>query len=1340
MTEALLEDIASYLPRLVVQRHATRQVVAGKPAEELFPAALVFVDVSGFTKLAERLAQLGPQGAEQLTRILNAHFGPLIDRIHADGGDVAKFAGDALLVLWPVEGGAPDAANLTAAATRAVACALGLQEVMADLAALQATGGPEALSIKVVVGAGDMRLAHLGGTRDRWEVMVTGPPLVEIGHVSHLAQPGKVLVTPELTGLIGDRLTLSADGFVEAIRVDPARAASSSIAGRSAMREIPAEIESILRGYVPEAVMTRLVARQGGWLSELRRVSVMFVNFPNATHETTLERAQSVMVLLQSVLDRFEGTFNKLSVDEKGVSMVAAFGLPPLAHEDDAARAILAAFALQGPLRKLDVVHAIGISTGQAFCGVVGNDHRREYTVMGDTVNLAARLMQAARQDLLCDQETATLAGSRFSFEALPPLSLKGKAEPVAIFRPAPQAAKPAPIAGAGGPDDMVGRHAERNLLADRLDLLASGGRPGVVLIEGEAGIGKSRLVQAFTALAAERDLRLAVGAGDAIEHTSPYHAWRGLLADLLDLNSAPDDPAARREHLLARLADDPDALLLAPLLGPILSVEIPDNETTAQLTGGVRADNTRDLLLHLIRRSTNHRHLVLVVDDAHWLDSASWTLLLEAHRQIPEILLVLALRPPVEPVPLEYKRLAGEHNTDRIVLAALSDDETLTLVRLRLGARSLPDEVSRLIRDRAAGHPFFCEELAYALRDSGQIIVAGGDCVLAPGASLAALDLPSTVQGAITSRIDRLPATLGLTLKVASVIGRVFALKTLRDVYPIDTDRARLPDHLTALDQLDLTPQESPEPDLAYIFKHMITQQVVYDLMLFAQRQGIHRAVAQWYEREHHADLAGHYPLLAHHWGKVGDVPRTVHYLDKAGELALQSGAYKEAVEFLADADALEAKTEIVSDENPALRKARRQRILGDSYISLGRLAEARECLQHATALLGFPVPEGGYQSLRWVFLHVFWQLRNLLLPGWYLGKNLQRSREELLEASRAFERLGPVFFWLNQPLKTMFSALAGLNLSEWAGPSPELAKSYMNLTVGLSLIPLHRAAAAYAHCALEASKQQDQLSATAWVKEIQGLYLAGVGPWELAATALEEGAAINEKLGDRRRQEECLTISALIALEQGKLDEALGVYAHVAQSAKERGDMHMAGGALTSVGSVLMRQDRLSEARAAIEEGIALLGDTRAIPEQICGHALLGLAYLKAGDRPGAREQAASALDRMGKVRPTAVYTLEGYSAVAEIFLSLWEADPTGADAALKRQARRALAQERLVAKIFPVTLARSLYWEGLAAWLDGKTGRAVAIWRKSLAEAKRRGLPHDIKLLEARLSANP
>ena len=325
-----------------------------------------------------------------------------------------------------------------------------------------------------------------------------------------------------------------------------------------------------------------------------------------------------------------------------------------------------------------------------------------------------------------------------------------------------------------------------------------------------------------------------------------------------------------------------------------------------------MRHDSLVSLLLALLRAWAAERPLVIVLEDAHWLDSLSWDLTLQAIRALSvaraHFLLAAVMRPlegttmRVEPV-----MLAKMEETTSMMLGALSPQETLTLAAARLGLSSeqLPPVLADLIRRRAGGNPFFAEELVYALRDANLITVVaeGGErrCLAQGDLAQAAQALPDTIQGIVLSRIDRLPPEEQLALKVAAVIGRTFIFGALYDTLGehMEINQRLLKTYLDELSHLDLTPLEAPEPELTYIFKHIITQEVAYETLLFAQRRQLHRTVARWYEQNYsdglkrslpqalESSLAPYYPLLVYHWHGAEDQAEERHYAGLAGHWA---------------------------------------------------------------------------------------------------------------------------------------------------------------------------------------------------------------------------------------------------------------------------------------------------------------------------------------------------------------------------------------------------------------------------------------------------------------------
>ncbi len=1009
----VLDTLASYVPALVTRRLAADPEPITAPRLERYPAVALFADVSGFTPLAERLSARGPQGVEELTRLLNTYFGQLIDLITDHGGDIVKFAGDALLALWPVtdlsaDGFARPTAAAYAAVLSAAQCAATAQRALQGFEATEAR-----LALRMGVGAGEALLEHLGGEYGRWHILVSGDVMAQVTAVERQAEPGQVIVAPEAWHLIQEACVGTAlpSG---ARRLDAVRSPIPPFP--MARAALTPEAAPAIQAYVPGAIRARLVAGQTGWLAELRRVTVIFAHLPTLDHHTSLEHAQHIVRTLQTAIYRYEGSVDKLSVDEKGVSLLAVLGWPPLAHEDDPARGVQVALAMQAELRKLAVPSAIGVATGRAFCGSIGNAQRREYTMIGDVVNLAARLMQAATDGVLCDTATHQGASRVLEFEPLPAVTVKGRAEPVPIFRPRGDTLR-ARLLEPAAQAPMVGRTTERMALAGRLQLLLSG-QGGVMCVEGEAGLGKSRLVEDLLEQAQTLGLESLAGAGDAIEQRTPYHAWRPIFSQLLDINVFQDSGV--RRNVFQQLGLEPQALQLLPLLEPLLPLELPDNDVTVQMTGQVRADNTRNFLLRLLAATAHQAPKLIVIEDAHWFDTASWSLALAAAHRIRPILFVITTRPLADPPPNEYSQLLKLPNTQRLRLEALEPDAALALVCQRLGVVSVPAPVAQLLHTKAEGNPFYSQELAYTLRDSGLIRIVDGECHLAEGRiDLNAVDLPDTVQGLITSRIDRLPPQQQLTLKAASVIGRSFGLEALQHIYPVAVDRVALPEHLAALDRLDLTTQETPAPHPTYLFKHFITRDVAYNLMLFAQRKQLHQAVAEWYETTFSPELALYYELLAHHWLTAEAPDRARGYLEKAGDQALESYANEEAIRFYSQALGLPGS------EMERGRRARLELRLGEAYVNATQYEDGRAHLEQGLALLNQRTPATTGQAILSLLGQIAQQTLHRFFPGYYIGRAPAEQRPTLLEASRTFERLTEVYFFSNDAVRALFAAI---------------------------------------------------------------------------------------------------------------------------------------------------------------------------------------------------------------------------------------------------------------------------------------------------------------------------
>lgn len=1335
-TTAALEDLASYVPSLILRRMTAAPGATIAPAVAQFPAAVLFADLSGFTALTEHLTQHSPAGAEELTSILDLYFGHLVGVVMSHGGDVVKFAGDGLLALW--YGDEP----LAVLAQRAVQCALAVQMMMAPEAwgSVEGAAPPPALKVRVGVGAGQITTMQIGGIFGRWELLVTGDPLTEAGRAESEARPGEVVIAPGAWELVA-HACIGRPLASGAIRLD-------SLSDYLPMRRhdtppLGPELADALRAYLPKAILSRLDAGQTAWLAEQRRVTVLFINLPTLGADTPLRQAQALMRALQSSLYRFEGSITRLGTDAKGPTLVAALGLPPLAHENDPERGVRAALAIHQALRELGFPCAIGVTTGRALCGAVGAPQRREYTMMGSIVNRSARLMQAAGSGavagglpILCDEATYRAARAHLHFEPIPPMQIKGVAAPVAIYKALPALEQPSDQASVERPGrqaGLLGREREQAVIADRIAILVADGAAGAILVEGEAGIGKSTLLAHARDLARERGLLVASGSGSPVE-SPPYHAWRPILVELLTRGEGLVGEQAEPilAHQLALALEALGAADLAPLLGAVLGLELPDTPLTALMLGQVRADNTRDLLLRLLTLCAARSRVVAVLDDAHWLDPSSWSLIQQAAECVAGLLLLIATRPLTEPT-AAYQRLAYAQSTLRLKLHGLATPALGELLMRRLGVESVPEPVQQLVAERSQGNPFVAEELLHTLQERGLLSVDGRSCRLlvrpGPEQALAGAGLPDTVEGLITSRIDRLTAAQQLTLKVASVIGPSFPLATLAAIHPVEPDRERLVEQLFALQQLGLVVIESFEPDLVYAFKHTVGVEAAYNLMSFGQRRKLHRTLAEQH-------TSGSTPgavtavQLAQHWRQAGEPLRAMPHLALAGEEALRGGDYREAAELLASALAIAHRSDppwVAAAGGDERTLAHWRRLLGEAYHGMGRLIESRELVEAALLGLGQPVPRGPLMLISALAGQLAQQVA-------HLARCRPRARApagELSEAARAYAMLAQLAYYDGQLAASTHAALRSLNLAEQASPSPELAWSYAATQLAASALPA--VATIYRRRAQALAHQLGHLPTHGWVAEAQGLFDLGHGRWRRAEAGFELALAVGERLGDQRRRAEAIAARCLVYSHRGEFRRALAGCEELQTLGLRSDDGQVHTWGLVGAAENLLALGESAAAEALLGEAEALLTANfdGARAEELWVYALMARATLRRGAPHTARALANAALGLIGALPPATIYALGGYDAIAEVFLGLLETHPPAearSGKMLRCAARQACDSLGRFALVFPVARPAARTWGGLQSWLVGRHGSARRQWARAIADARRLGMPYD------------
>jgi hypothetical protein len=849
-------------------------------------------------------------------------------------------------------------------------------------------------------------------------------------------------------------------------------------------------------------------------------------------------------------------------------------------------------------------------------------------------------------------------------------------------------------------------------------------------VLEGEPGIGKSRLTTTLHERVQGTSLRTIVSRGHPVERSSSYHAWRPVFSRLLSLDGVP--AADARARVTGLLDATPDLAVHAPLLNAVLPLGFAETETTRRMSAQGAAEMVRTLLVRLFSAVSRSLPTLLIIEDAHWFDSASWAVA-DALARSGEPLLIVATTRPMLPAEMttECRRFFDRSDVTRIVLDHLTADETAALAARSLGADVLPAEACDFIWRRAAGHPFFTEQLTLALRDAGAIRISDGECsFVADRAALDALTLPDTVQGVVTSRIDRLSPQQQTALKIASVLGPAFTSTAVRELFPGQVTPDALGTDLEAMVTLRLLVGDTPSDNGRgeYVFKHAITRQVTYDLMPFAQRRELHTAVAQ------HLEAAGgdlDHALLAHHWSEAGVAEKAFDYFVQAGEIAARADANPEAEHFFGRALTLELPVEGSKNEI-ALRRAHCHRRLGEVSFVLGALDKA-----NASVNASFDLLDGGRHRtpgrVTSILAQTAVQLMHLALPRAMESADPFRRRWEEERSKTA----GLLALLKATPLDTvgmLGATLLSLNAAERAGTTS---------VFGLGML-------GYAAQALGVRRQSEKYFARARAKafelnelsvyfglavQFESMARFGAGDHERMLAERRVDLQMARDIGDRRsvaRGAAILAAACSFTLTV-HTDELFGWGADALNANRDQPGVEQAY--FLNLKAVLWSMFFHPEHAAPhvvplIDQMNASLDRAPADAAALC-FASQALFYARQGNLPAA----AVALDRalswlrqnLSMAQPTGWTAFQG---TAEPSLTIYRealATNRGVEEA-RRRARESVDLLRRYARGHAIYRARWQYFAGILASLEKHPDAARRHWQAALATAQRLALELD------------
>ena len=1072
-----------YLPRYLMEW----QTRPGAADHELVEGTLLFADISGFTTLSEQLATRGRIGSEHVTDVLNGAFSELLDVAALDGGDLLSFGGDALLLMFHGNQHAERAAHSAF-------------EMRAALDEYQETSSPVPLAISIGVASGTIAL-FLAGSTSR-ELIAAGPVVDDLVEIEGIADAGEILLAPSSAALLDNEVIGASKGH----RLILGDAPEPDEHEHEPPGEAAVGPAVAFDGYLPAPLRKHLTLTFNE--GEHRLANVAFIKLAGLgaiTESRGLAGAgqelDRVVGAVQDIADRFGVSFLASDVAADGVKLILATGVPERtdAEEDRILRAV-------GEISQLDTSCAVtaGVARGNVFAGDLGSRTRRVYTIIGDTVNLAARLATAASPgEALVTESILDRAKSLFDVTRLPPMTLKGISKPLAPYRLGAMIGSGAGRAAPRHP--LIGRDTELSVLIHASDeALRSQG--SVIDLVGPAGVGKTRLLQE---LVDRVDLRLVYAAGEPYETATAFHVAGQIVRNALNL---PEDKDA--EELGGLLLDAigtmaPRIAPWSPLLALVTGARVAMTPEVADLGDSFQTQKTNEVIEALLRTVLTEPTLI-IVDSAEWADAASLNTIEHLLGEVsPRPWLTIISRRPGDTWPTIPDAISLE-------LGGLAPDDVRNLLAHAVGDAELAVPVLDEIALRSGGTPFFLLALARAAVD-------GEDT------------LPESIEAAAAARIDRLDLKDRRMLRYAAALGRQFSVDMLADsageLAPMLDDRA-VWDRLGEFLEVTTTG--------IVRFRQPIMRDVAYSGLPYGRRIELHAAIGEALERRARQRPERYAELLSLHFAEAQDDAKTWTYAVMAAERASRKHAPVVAVEHYRKALAAARKQ---PDVVPAAEVADAAEALGDVADRAGLLHEAWAAYEEADALAGHdPIRQGRLRRKEAMVkekLGEYGTALELLDVGLDILNGIEPSPEVEHERLDAQLLYAGVLNRKGENEQSVEWCLQVLDDAERAGYEAGVAHASNLLETNYTDLNHPDRGSAYER-ALEIYRDLGDLVGEAKVLNNLGYNDYFLGDWSSAAEHWEASAAASSRAGDIVTAAMVMNNLAEIDIDRGLLDDA--------------------------------------------------------------------------------------------------------------------------------------------------------------------------------------------------------
>lgn len=975
-----------------------------------------------------------------------------------------------------------------------------------------------------------------------------------------------------------------------------------------------------------------------------RNVTVLFADLSDYTEmsekidgEDLFLMVQQLVQTLAKVVYKYEGMVDKIIGD----GLMALFGAP-IAYENNAERAIRAALEIQNEVASLsektlsqmglEIKVHIGLHSGTVIVGSVGSSALMDYTAIGDTVNLAHRLEEAAAAGTtLVSESVYRQTRVLFDYERISALNLKGIHRPVQSYRLVGAKIKPGSVRGIEGlKSPLVGRESELETLEQTVQKLNRRREGNFTLLVGEAGIGKSRLTAELKDSIRQLPLKVVEGQSLTYRRSVSYWIIQDLLRNYLDI-SYDMPPSVIRERLATKVFEilGTRSAHVRPFLEHLLSLDHSKDSGRLHLAY-LDASQLRQQIFLSVRElfiaEARHRPLVLIFEDLHWADDASLDLLsflIESVRHEP--LMIYAISRPMDKGKvadlIEQGRTKLGDQFTVLRLEALSLQQSERLFEQLLTIPEIPSELIDKVLGRAAGVPFYLEEILRMLIDAQVIKKEGTHWRLVPEMDISSVGVPDTLRDLILARFDRLDRYHRNVLQAASVVGRKFNLSVLNAVIT-STNREGLERILEDLIQRDFIQLQNSDAISEYTFRHVLTSDAVYSTLLKRDRGELHRRVAEAIEGLYLDQIENYVEVLAGHYSLSERLDRALHFQILAGQKAAREYANEQALRHFKDALSLLSRVEHSMEQSLEIHLG-----LGDVLLFVGDYLPAREQFQAGLDKIG---PSGSDQLIKERGLLHRKIATTLERQGDYeqalshyaTSSDLLRCEPEPMpvELAQLSNDIGWIQFLRGNFDEALSNLTQALKLVEQSNQYNVIASIHNRLGAVAYHQRDYERSAAHVRKSLVLRETIGDLAGVARLYNNLGLLGLIRGDLRDAETNFLQAIELLERIGDAEGIALAYTNLGLVQYDRGNFESAQQNLERSLNAAKQIGHRFYQGRALMYVGRLKTAQGFFGQSEELLRESIAILEGLSAQDNLIDAMYYLGENCFSQGDLDGA------------------------------------------------------------------------------------------------------------------------